>query len=107
MPAQAFGESKYFAGVVASKICDKEHATAPLWDSEMFRVQHSPRDVTRPAVPQFSKHAGKVPAFKAAVETGNIFTDKVSRSKFSNNSCEFIKKSAALACESGAETGHR
>lgn len=62
MPAQAFGERKYFAGAFASKICDNEHTPPSLGHSEILSVQSSPRDVTRPALPQLSKDAGKVPS---------------------------------------------
>jgi hypothetical protein len=43
MPSQAFALKKYRRSIgPASKICDSEHATAPLRHSEMLRVQYAP-----------------------------------------------------------------
>jgi hypothetical protein len=45
MPAAAFADSQYLRGTArVSKTADNEDATAPLGDSEVTRVQNSPRD---------------------------------------------------------------
>ena len=90
IPAHAFGESQYLLGALASKICDKEHSTASLGDSEEARVQHSPRNVTRPEVDHFLDDDSKVSAAVARECSGDVLPDgevwlSVLGSKFANN----------------------
>jgi len=42
MPRHALGLKKYLPGAFASRMVDKEHATASLGDSEMLRVEYAP-----------------------------------------------------------------
>lgn len=90
MPAHAFGLSQYFAGALSSKICDKEHSTAALGDSEEARVQHSPRNVTRPEVNHRLDDDSKVSATVARECSWHVFPDgevrlSVLGAKFANN----------------------
>jgi hypothetical protein len=50
MPAAAFAESEYLGNTLGIRTADKEHATAPLGDSEMLAVQNAVAD-SRPALP--------------------------------------------------------
>ena len=54
IPAQAFGDKEYFSGASGSKICDKEHAPAPLCCSEILGVVHAPCEINASA----SYHTG-------------------------------------------------
>lgn len=91
IPAHAFGDSQYFAGALSSKICDKEHSTTTLGDSEEARVQDSPRNVTRPEVDHFLDDDSKVSAAVATEGSGDVFPDgevwlSVSLAQLANNS---------------------
>jgi hypothetical protein len=70
MPLQAVVLKEYRCGTSpVSKISDNEDASAPLWNSEILSVKHSPGDT----IPEFPKSAGEdvkivgLPASLAAV----------------------------------------
>src|SRR5438132_2874122 len=72
MPAAAFGLKENRGGALSSKICDNEHATAALGDSEPLRIQDSPRDVQRPCVGQGVKRRPEIPSPIATEGAGDV-----------------------------------
>lgn len=112
MPAAALGESQYFCGAFASKICDKEHSTTTLGDSEVARVQDSPRNVTRPDVCQRVDDRSKVSPTVAGEGSGDVFPDgevglAVGFTKLANNSNCCMEEAAPFAGEASTLASHR
>jgi hypothetical protein len=94
-------------GAFASKICDKEHSTATLGDSEEAAVQDSPRNVKRPEVDHRLDDSSKVSATVAGEGSGDVFPNgkvglAVGGAKLANNSSCFMEEAAAFACKSCA-----
>jgi hypothetical protein len=96
------GESQYFAGAFASKICDKEHSTTTLGDSEEAAVHDSPRKVSRPDVCQRLEDSSKVSALIARQGSKDVFPDgevglAVSLAELLNNSNCLMEEPAPFA----------
>jgi hypothetical protein len=85
MPAQAFGESEYFSGTFASKICDNEHATPSLCHSEPLAVQHTPRNVDCPTLRKRPENNRKISSSVRRESAGHVLPDCKARLEFSNN----------------------
>lgn len=94
-------------GAFASKICDKEHSSATLGDSEEAAVQDSPRNVTRPDVDQRVDDRSKVSPTVRGEGSGDVFPDgevglAVLGAKLANNSNCLMEESAPFAGEASA-----
>src|SRR5262249_18522898 len=71
IPAAAFQERKKRGGTSGSKTSDNEHAAAPLGDSEVSRVQHSPANAI-PEVGQRRENDGEIAATVGGKKSGNV-----------------------------------
>jgi len=99
-------------GAFASKICDKEHSSATLGDSEEAAVQDSPRNVTRPDVDQRVDDRSKVSPTVRGEGSGDVFPDgevglAVRGSKLANNSNCLMEQTAPLSSKARTLTGDR
>jgi hypothetical protein len=75
MPSHARRLNVYRSGTLASKICDNEHTTASLGDSEELCVDKPPRNVQRPDFSKRVQDCEEVVAFIAAEGTCDVFPD--------------------------------
>jgi hypothetical protein len=112
MPAHALGLSEYFSGTMSCKICDNEHSTATLGDSEEPCVQHSPCDVQRPDVCQRIEDCCEVSPLRATEGTDDVLPNNPSwipsiacLSHFLDDSDGLIEEDASLAIEPGSLPG--
>jgi hypothetical protein len=79
MPADAFALKENLAGAVFDKTCDNEHSTASLGDSEVSRIESSPRDRV-PEFIHFTEESSKVAALRGREESEDVFQHQPPRS---------------------------
>lgn len=98
MPLAAFEESEKRLGGSGSKMSDNEHSTAPLGNSEVSRVQHSPRNAI-PELGQRREKDGEIPSTVRGKESGNILNEEPAWAKSVNDSGELEEEGRPLALE--------
>jgi hypothetical protein len=76
-----------------------------LGDSEELRVKHTPRQ-TIPEFIQGVEHNGEVASLTARKEAGDVFENKPSRPKLSQDSDNFPEQAASRAFQSCSFSGH-
>tara|TARA_Y100001937_G_scaffold117040_1_gene169829 strand:+ start:253 stop:774 length:522 start_codon:yes stop_codon:yes gene_type:complete len=103
-PLQAVGLKQYrcSSSLIGSKMSDKEHSSASLWDSPILSVQDSPREIV-PAFSQRPDDASKVPSPVCAETTWDIFPDDPSGLFFLCNSAKLKGEVATLVIQSLSE----
>ena len=75
IPFAAFEERKKRLGAFGSKMSDNEHTAASLGDSEVSRVQHSPRHAI-PEVGQRRENDGEISATVRGKESGYVLNEE-------------------------------
>ncbi len=76
MPLQAVALKKNRCGTSpVSKMSDNEHATAPLWNSEVLSVKNSVGEPI-PELPQPSEQGSKVPASVTRQDAGHVLPNQ-------------------------------
>jgi hypothetical protein len=99
IPSAARGLKKNLWGAWSSKMSDKEHPTAALGDSEKLAVEHTPRNPIPASHHEKAEDFRKVSALVRTEQSGNIFEDKPSGSKFAQDSRKIVNEASALPRE--------
>jgi hypothetical protein len=105
IPLQAFALKKYRCGTSpVSKMSDNEHATAPLWNSEVLSVKNA---VGEP-IPEFaqpSEEATKIPPFSRGQDAGDVLPDHPAGPQSISNCKEDEGQVTTRVCHSFSEAG--
>jgi hypothetical protein len=76
MPRQALALKKYRCGTgPSSSTSDNEHATAPLWNSEVLSIQH-PVGPPIPELAQPSKEGREIPSSVTGKDSGHVLPNQ-------------------------------
>jgi hypothetical protein len=97
-PFAAFEERKKRLGTFDSKMSDNEHAAASLGDSEVSRVQHSPRHAI-PEVGQRRENDGEISATVRGKESGYVLNEEPAGVKSVGDPGELEEQRRARAFE--------
>jgi len=105
MPAQALALKKNRSGrSPVSKMSDKEDAPAPLGNSEVLSVQHSPGE----AIPEFSQRpddGGKIPSAARGQHSGHVLPDDPAGATSASQTAKLKGQVAAFVVQTSSEAG--
>jgi len=105
MPRQAVTLKKYRYGTTpVSKMADNEHATAPLWNSEVLSVKNSVGEPI-PELPQPAEQGSKRPSFVNRQDTGDVLPDQPAGPQAISKSKEFECEVATFASQTRSKSG--
>jgi len=88
-----------------SIISDNEHPTAPLRDSEVLRVKHTPG----PPIPEFAQrpeNGSQIPSVVRRQKAWDIFDENPCGTTLSSKAHEVEEKSGLLASQSSTASSH-
>lgn len=104
IPAAAFGLKEYFGWAWGSKMSDNVDTAAPLWDSEVLRVEYAPRQA-EPDVGQRIHDDSEIVSFRGSKEPWNVLDEEPRRPKFLRDAGELEEEAAAFPRKSGPLAG--
>jgi hypothetical protein len=106
IPLAAFEERKKRLGTSGSKMSDNEDSTAPLGNSEVSRVQHSPANAI-PELGQRREKDGEISSTERGKKSGYVLNEEPAGAKSVNDSYELEEEGGSLTGESCSPAGDR